>query len=293
MKKVYVIGSLNVDYFMEIDSVPVLGETLISKSLEIKSGGKGANQAVAANKMGVDISFLGSVGDDANGDYLRKKLFEQRLKATLVVSNLPTGTAMIMLHNKDNMIIVNAGANNALTDKDVTEFLNDGASNDILLTQLEIPNELVLGGLMLAKQKRMLTILNAAPMNENVIRLLDYVDILIINEIEMEMISKESDILKSCEMITQIHDMIVIVTLGSRGHAIYINKELKKYPSFKSKVVDTTGAGDTFCGVFAASLSEGNSVEKSAILGARAASLAIQIKGAQEAMPNKQDLLGI
>lgn len=288
---IYVMGSSNVDFFMELDNLPIMGETIISKSLEIKCGGKGANQAVAAHKSGGYVKFFSCVGNDSNGQFLLDKYRDYNIDTKdISIITMPTGTAMIFLHNCDNMIIVNSGANHVVNNLNISNFLGESKRGDIFLTQLEMPNENVFFGLKLAKKSGMTTVLNAAPMNDFAVEMLSEVDILIVNEIELSMIAPEDGILASCQKINDKNDVIIIVTRGSKGHAIFEKGRWTKFEAHKVDVVDSTGAGDTFCGVFATALSKGYNIYEASKYAAKAASIAIKQKGAQEAMPFEKEL---
>ncbi|MFD1902321.1 ribokinase [Enterococcus termitis] len=187
MKKVVIVGSINMDMVMETDRLPKIGETLLGETIDYYVGGKGANQAVAASRVGAEVSLIGKIGNDTFGSKVYKHLENEQVDVSAVTyeENIFTGVASIFKLKEDNAIVVLPGANMLLTDIDseLNEKINTG---DVLLTQLEIPVDTVKRSLQLAKNKGATTILNPAPYTEKVIEMLPFVDIITPNETEFE-----------------------------------------------------------------------------------------------------------
>lgn len=285
MKKIWVAGSLNTDLTIQCPNFPNVGQTISGSGFMVGQGGKGANQAVAASKMGGLVQMCGAVGKDLFGANLMEGLAcaNVDVKQIRQRDEIPTGTAIIILSAGDNRIILDAGANATLSHEDLDLFLADAAPGDIFMTQLENPTDVVGYGLCRAHQKGMTTILNPAPANKQIIPYLKYVDILIPNEGELELLGGKAALFQNG--VRQI-----ITTLGKNGHEIADNNTSKHYSCMKVDVVDTTAAGDTFCGAFAAELSRGGSVEESSLFASRAASIACTRLGAQQSIPMRNEV---
>ncbi|WP_207695346.1 ribokinase [Enterococcus sp. DIV0212c] len=296
MKKVIVLGSINMDMVMETDRLPKVGETLLGESIDYYVGGKGANQAVAAARVGANVSLIGKIGDDTFGSKVYKHLEREKVDVTAVTSekNIFTGVASIFKLKEDNAIVVLPGANMLLSD--IADELNEKVNaQDVLLTQLEIPVETVKKGLALAKDKGAITILNPAPYNEAVIDMLPFVDIITPNETEFEGLlgysitdpaQFEEEMLNwSLQNKTQL-----IVTRGGQGISYTTKNEVVTIAAEKVPVVDTTGAGDTFNGILAACLAKGMTVSEAVKLSGKGATLSVTKLGAQTGMPTLAEI---
>ncbi|MBO0440562.1 ribokinase [Candidatus Enterococcus ikei] len=296
MKKVIVLGSINMDMVMETDRLPKVGETLLGESIDYYVGGKGANQAVAAARVGANVSLIGKIGDDTFGSKVYKHLEREKVDVTAVTSekNIFTGVASIFKLKEDNAIVVLPGANMLLSD--IVDELNEKVNaQDVLLTQLEIPVETVKKGLASAKDKGAITILNPAPYNEAVIDMLPFVDIITPNETEFEGLlgysitdpaQFEEEMLNwSLQNKTQL-----IVTRGGQGISYTTKNEVVTIAAEKVPVVDTTGAGDTFNGILAACLAKGMTVSEAVKLSGKGATLSVTKLGAQTGMPTLAEI---
>lgn len=282
-KKITVIGSINMDLVTKTNQIPKVGETLLGESFFTIPGGKGANQAVASARLGSDVTLIGCVGVDSFGSDLIKHLANQGIDIDNVkpVTHQSTGIASITLSNGDNSIIVVPGANFAVTPEFVASHEDVIASSDILLLQLEIPLESVVKAAEIARKHNIMTILNPAPIQALPKSLIKMVDYLTPNEHEQELL------LKSCEWsIEEELEMKrkCIVTKGSKGVSFYEDGEIH-IPSFKVKVVDTTGAGDSFNGALAYSLSNGTPLQEACRFANSVAALSVTKLGAQSGMP--------
>lgn len=284
MKKIYVFGSANTDLVINSPKMPVSGETITGSDFFVSRGGKGANQAVAASKLGGSVKFCCCLGDDVFGkDALRAfKEVGIDVSAVRVVKGVPTGTAVIIIVDGDNRIILDKGANAYLSKEDADEFLKDAEEGDIYLTQLENPIDVIGYGLKKAKEKGMYVVLNPAPCNGDITPFIKYCDLITPNETELQLFGGEEELLKLTDNL--------LVTLGGKGFEI-INKDGKTaYPCMKVKAVDTTAAGDTLCGGLVAGLSLGKDLVESAKYGSLSATVACTRKGAQISVPTKEEM---
>lgn len=290
-KKVFVVGSVNMDLVISSERLPLIGETIHGKDFFTNPGGKGANQAVAARKLGADVRFCTCVGEDDFGTILTDVLKGYGVDTRYVKRvEGPSGCAVITVVNGDNCIILGAGSNAKLDDKKVDVCLEEAEAGDIMLIQLEINHQTVLHALKMAKEKGMITVLNPAPAQGLKKEFLDYTDILIPNETEAVALGGKENLQDSVEELCKKVDT-VIVTVGSKG-SIYCHKnERVNYACPKVKAVDTTAAGDTFCGALCARLSMGYSIDEAIKFAHQAASLTVTKKGAQQSIPYEKDVL--
>ena len=284
MKNVYIIGSINTDLVISAPYMPQSGETLTGGGFFTAHGGKGANQAVAAARLGGNVIMCGCVGDDGFGESALKALQKDGVDTSYIrtVKNTPTGTAVIVVVNGDNRIILDKGANGQLTQEDIDVVLKNANEGDIYLTQLENPIEVIGYGLKQAREKGMFVVLNPAPANVDIEPYLEYCDLVTPNETEMEILGGRD------KMIEKVRT--VLVTLGGDGFEILTKDDRKKYSCIKIKPVDTTAAGDTLCGGLVTYLSEGKTLEEAATFGSKAASIACTRKGAQPSIPTRKEV---
>ena len=279
MKNIYIVGSINTDLVITTPYMPKAGETLTGSGFFVARGGKGANQAVAAARLGGTVVMCGLVGDDDFGKSAVKAFTEVGIDVSHIraVSGVPSGTAVIIIENGDNRIILDKGANAELSEKDIDEALKDAKAGDIYLTQLENPIEIIGYGLKKAREKGMYVILNPAPANKDIVPYLKYCDLVTPNETETEIMGGKEFLLSQVPTL--------LVTLGGNGFEITDKNGSKHYDCIKIKPVDTTAAGDTLCGGLAAMLAKGKTLEESSIFGSKAASIACTRKGAQSSIP--------
>ncbi len=279
---IIVFGSLNMDLVINPDHSPAAGETIITKDLAQLPGGKGANQAVAAARAGAKTYMAGCVGMDGFGTDLTSVLNEQNVDTSLVTKgDKATGTAIIIVEpNGENRIIVVAGTNFEARAKQIPdEFLTP--QNTILMQMETLPEE-VKSLARRAKQKGARVILNLAPFNTAGSDSFEFLDYLILNETEIFQLTENNDYMASAKSLSEKYDLTCIVTLGADG-VIACTKDNTQHrvPAIKlSKIVDTTGAGDAFCGTFAAMLDQGYSLDDAMKFAASAGSLACLKKGA-------------
>jgi ribokinase len=283
MKPIIVVGSSNTDLVVSVNRLPNEGETVMGESLLRFAGGKGANQAVAAARAGAPVAFAGALGTDSFADETVRGFDEDGLDLHYLkrIEAVPSGTALIAVDSKgQNRIIVVPGANNHVFPGDIKQI--DFSKFGIAVFQLEIPHESVWLGLRRAKAAGCRTILNPAPASEIPPDIFRDIDYLIPNQHELEMIAGTGDSLK--DQVNAVRDRGVqnlVVTLGKRGACCFgPDREIEVVaPDFPA--VDTTGAGDCFCGVFAAALSRSFTVEEALLHAVTGASISVGRPGAQ------------
>lgn len=289
MGRVFVVGSVNMDLVIGSERQPKIGETIRGSGFFTNAGGKGANQAVAARRSGAGCVFCAAVGDDMFGKILREGLEGYKVDTRFVqaAANTPSGVAVINVVGGNNCIILGEGANGTLDEQSVAACLSEAEAGDILLVQLEIPAKTVLFALKTGKEKGMVTILNPAPAQGFDAAYLPYTDIITPNETESEFLSGEKDPKAAAALLAEKVGC-VIVTAGGAGCILSEGGQTKAYPCPKVKAVDTTAAGDTFCGAFAARLAKGETKERAIGYALSAASLAVTARGAQQSIPDEE-----
>lgn len=282
---IFIVGSLNMDLCIETPYMPKEGETITGSGFMMNGGGKGANQAAAAAKLGGNVAMCGAVGCDLFGETLIKNLSAAGADVSHIkkCNDASTGIAVIVITGGNNRIILDKGANALLTEADIDEFLKTAKEGDIYLTQLENPIDIIGYGLKQAKAKGMFTILNPAPANKDISAYFNYVDLITPNETELEIFGGK-------DALFDAGIKKIVTTLGSRGYEIADKTSAKIYPCIKVKAVDTTAAGDTLCGGLAVGLSEGMKLEEACAFGSKAASIACTRKGAQHSIPTRKEV---
>lgn len=295
MPNILVVGSLNADLVVRTPRFPQPGETISGEDLQVIPGGKGANQAVAAARLGANVSILGRVGKDNFGDLLLDNLETNNVNAKHVQrDDVSTGTAIIVVDdNGQNSIVLSAGANGKVSSSDVEHASFSDFS--LLLLQLEIPTPTVLSATKLAKENGVRVILNPAPAKELPDELISLIDIIIPNETELSILTgiEVKDIPSAEKAAKRLLDrgaQNVIVTLGSNGVVTVTQKSTLHIPSFKVNVVDTTAAGDAFIGGFAIALLQNKSLNDAVRYGCVTGALATTKFGAQPSLPTKEEV---
>lgn len=283
MKNIFLLGSLNMDMVFSCPYIPRAGETLTSSSFFTNCGGKGANQAVACSRLGGKVRMLGAVGGDTYGVQLLEGLKKSDVDISCVktVDNVNSGIAVIIVVENDNRIILDKGANAKITTSDVDNFLKDAKEGDLFLTQSENDLEIIGYALRAAHRKGMYTMLNPAPADKKVLNYINYVDMILPNRSELELLTGESRVEKACAKLGVPE---IVVTLGGDGY-YYLGKEKIKGSCPKVKVVDTTAAGDTFCGALAVKLSRNECIAQALQFATKCASLSCTRRGAQQSIP--------
>jgi ribokinase len=298
MGRVFVAGSINMDVVATAGRHPKVGETVAGHAVHYFPGGKGANQAVAAAKLGASAALIGRFGTDAFGQQLRAFLAAQGVDLTLVqdTANIHTGTAIITVADADNTIVVVPGANACVSAEDVAAPIL--ASGDVAVSQFEIPLPTIETFFKRARAAGATTILNPAPAIACGPELLALVDVLILNETELGFFAnielRDSDeparFVEAARLLQMSANPIICVTLGKRGVLALVGGEASMIPGRTVKAVDTTGAGDCFVGALAAQLAGGAVIRDALAYANAAASISVQRMGAAPSMPTAAEV---
>lgn len=299
MHKITVVGSMNYDTTIHVAKFPLPGETILAKSYSNSLGGKGANQAAALAKVGLEVSMFGVVGNDNEGQAMLKELNHLGIGTSSVHQTIeqPTGRAQIVVEESgNNNIIVIPGANGTFTSEHIELSQEDITGADAILAQLEIPLETVQYAFSKAKELNKLTVLNPAPICTISKELLKNVDILIPNEVEMEKLYGKSiesveGLENACRYFTDLGVRLIIVTLGKRGCYSYHEGKGKFFASYVVKAIDTTAAGDSFIGGFLGNYLETGNIDQAIDFGQRVAAITVSRRGAIESIPNRNEAL--
>jgi len=299
MKKIVVIGSLNMDLVANTKHMPKIGETIIGLDFKQIHGGKGANQAVAIARLGGNVSMIGKVGNDNFGENLLKALTEDKVETNHIMKEnvSSTGIALITVDEKaNNTIIVIPGANYKVTQEEIHEKLELIGEVDVLVTQLEIPIDVVKYSLRRAKDKGVFTILNPAPAQLLDDEIISSVDLLIPNETELQILSgieiqSEEELLEACSKLIKKGVKELIVTLGDKGSIYFTENEYKKFTAYKANAVDTTAAGDSFVAAIAVGLTNNFKIEKAIDFASKVGALTVSKHGAQSSLPFLQEVM--
>ena len=293
MGRVFVAGSINMDVVATADRHPQVGETVAGKAVLYFPGGKGANQAVAAAKLGASSTLIGRLGTDTFGQELRTFLAAQGIDLALVkdTAEAHTGTALITIANADNTIVVVPGANALVSADDVSAAIL--AKGDVAVSQFEIPLPAILAFFQRARAAGATTILNPAPAIKFGRELLDLVGVLVLNETELALLAgtelRDSDddarFVEAIRLLQTRAEQTVCVTLGRRGVLAVVNGEASVIAGRAVKAVDTTGAGDCLVGALAAQLARGSAILDALNYANAAASICVQRMGASPSMP--------
>ncbi len=277
------------DVVFTVDRIPGPGETLLASSQATYPGGKGLNQAVAAARAGAATTFLGALGRDAHGAELEATMTEAGMETTMVRhSDEPSGQAFIVVaDNAENTIIVASGANATVTELGEHER-NVIASSAVLLMQLELPVATVVDAARCAREAGTTVIVNAAPAQELPDELIDALDYLIVNEHEACLIGGSDDVSKaSARLACRVNRLVV--TLGGDGSVLFeAGREVSRVPARTVTAIDTTGAGDTYCGALAAAIAEGRTFAEAAAFATAAAAISVQTLGAVPSIPSRE-----
>ncbi|MFC3188922.1 ribokinase [Pseudocitrobacter faecalis] len=296
--KLVVLGSINADHILNLDSFPTPGETVTGNQYQVAFGGKGANQAVAAGRSGANIAFIACTGEDDIGERVRQQLANDRIDVApvSVIAGESTGVALIFVNGEgENVIGIHAGANAALSPALVEAQKTRIAQADALLMQLESPLESVMLAAKIAYQHQTQVILNPAPARELSDELLALVDIITPNETEAEKLTgirveNDDDAAKAAQALHSKGIDTVIITLGSRGVWASVKGEGQRVPGFKVQAIDTIAAGDTFNGALITALLEDKPLNEAIRFAHAAAAIAVTRKGAQPSVPWREEI---
>lgn len=295
---IVVVGSANMDMVVSLHRPPRPGETVFGQSFGMFPGGKGANQAVCAAKLGAKTTFIGKLGRDILGDKLIDTMRRAgvRLNHLMIDAEARTGTAVIVVDRSgENQIVVVSGANMEVRPQDIRRHRQAFTGASVALLQLEIPLETVRTGLMAAKAAGCTVVLNPAPARALPRTLLRYVDFLTPNVTEAGMLSgvpvrNEADAERAGRKLLALGVGAVIVTMGKSGCLLVQNGAAKRFRAHKVKAVDTTGAGDAFNGAFALELARGADIDRAIERAMSVAAFSVTRMGAQASMPTRRQL---
>lgn len=298
-KKILVVGSSNTDMVIKTIKFPVPGETILGGKFIMNAGGKGANQAVAAARLGGAVTFVGKIGDDIFGKQAVQQLKDEGINADFVAvdSDNPSGVALITVDQKgENSIVVASGSNGTLSPADFDKALPELVESEFVLMQLEIPIETVEYIARTAFRNKKKVILNPAPATKIPDSLLKNTYIITPNESEAELITDikvcdEKSALKAAKYLKEKGVEIVIITMGAAGAFLFADGKSEIIPAPKAEAIDTTAAGDTFNGALAVALSEGRTIRESIIFANKAASISVTRIGALASVPFRKELM--
>ncbi|OOF38550.1 ribokinase [Rodentibacter mrazii] len=299
MKKLTVLGSINADHVISVPYFAKPGETLTGKNYHIAYGGKGANQAVAAARLGANVAFIGCIGNDGIGTAMKNAFTQDGIDTAHIntVSQEMTGMAFIQVaQTGENSIVLAPGANAFLDEQIVCNAEERIAQSDCLLMQLETPISGVELAAQIAKKHNVQVVLNPAPAQPLSDHLLGLIDIITPNETEAEIltgvrVTDEQSAVNAARVFHEKSIGCVIITLGAKGVFISREGEHRIIKGFSVQAVDTTAAGDTFNGGFITALLEGQSLDEAIHFGQAAAALSVTRKGAQPSIPSRQETL--
>ncbi|KXS40142.1 MAG: ribokinase [Candidatus Frackibacter sp. T328-2] len=299
MKSLLVIGSINMDLVYSLERIPNPGESLPSKDFLVAPGGKGANQAFVASKLGNKVKYIGSVGNDIWGNKLKGLLINNDIEIDLKISSESTGTAVIMLEkNGENRIIVNNGANDDLKPKDIEEKLTESElkNHSIILIQLEIPIETIEYIIKKANKANIPVVVDAGPSKKCNLKIFDGVKILSPNESELSfLLDKKFNSLEDIKKgLTELKDKSgaenIVMKLGKNGSLLYDGNKFKKFEPYHANVIDTTGAGDGFTAALASSLANKLDIENSIKYANAVGALMVENKGVYNSMLTNKEV---
>lgn len=295
-KNILVIGSLNIDLVTRVPHLPQPGETIASRKFQKNPGGKGANQAVAAAKLGANVTMIGKVGTDEHGELLINSLRSAGVSTAGIRREGTTGMAFISVSDEgENHIVLVAGANSAVRRSDISAMRGLIEESDMIVMQLEIPLEVVKHALELAVGLGKNVILNPAPARDLPAEMLRHVYVLIPNETELQILSgmptsTEQEIVDAARHLNSLGTQRVIVTMGDRGSYLISETLHTHIPAYPVRAVDTTAAGDAYVAAFAVGKTQGMSDVEAAKFASKVAAITVTREGAQPSLPTRDDV---
>ena len=296
MSKIVIIGSSNVDQTVRTSYIPSKGETIFGRSLTMAFGGKGANQAVAASRLGGYVSFITKIGMDAYGDMMKENLIKEGISADTIIcdAQAPSGVAWICVDdNGDNSIIVMPGANSTMTIDDIEPYLPMIMEADFLLMQLETPMDVIEYAASVAFGNGVKLVLNPAPAQALSDELLSKIYILTPNEKECKLLCGDDstdDVWKNAYTLLSKGVKNVLVTLGEKGSLLCNSDGCTVVPAIKVNAIDTVAAGDTYNGALCVALAEGKCIYDAMKFATKASAIAVTRFGAQSSVPYRSEI---
>jgi ribokinase len=291
--RILVVGSSNTDLVVRTPRIPAPGETVLGGDLVMTPGGKGANQAVAAARLGAEVTLLARIGADLFGDHASESLHASGVSTDFLIRDpaSPSGVALISVDDQgQNSIVVAPGSNARLVPEDADSAREAFERADVVVMQLEIPIPTVRSAMDLAHSLGKPVILNPAPFVPLPVSLLAKIEIITPNEQEAaSLLGRESigDPLEAAHALLETTNQTVVITLGQRGAAVAHARHREVFPAYKARAIDTTAAGDCFTGALAVALAEGRPLPESVRFANAAASISVTRPGAQESMPSR------
>lgn len=296
-KRILVIGSSNTDMTIKSDNLPLPGQTILGGRFVMGPGGKGANQAVAAKRLGGNVEFICKVGHDIFGKNAADGYKKEGIDIShILYSTEPSGVALILVDKTgENVISVAPGANGDLSVEDIESIANVIKEANYLILQLEIPTDAVIRAAKIAHEAGVYVILNPAPACKLPNELFQYISLITPNQTETELMTgvkliNEQSFITAVENLNRMGVKDVIITLGSKGSLVCYDGKNEFVPAIKVDAVDATAAGDTFCGAVCVALSQGKNLKEAAVFATKAASLTVQKMGAQDSIPSINDI---
>ena len=288
---VVVVGSINVDLVVRVDRLPTPGETVSGGVFERHAGGKGANQAVAAARLGAPVRFLGAVGEDEMGEESVRALAREGVDVSAVaqIADVATGVAVIVVDAAgENQIAVASGAN-AAVDGNLVERGNMAAdaSTRVCLLSFEVPDAALVAAGRAARDAGMLVVVSPAPARPLAEALLELAPILVPNHGEVALLAGVPEPADAAQRLSERTGAPVVVTLGADGALVVEGHEQRRFAAHRVEAVDTTGAGDAFAGALVAELALGRDLRDAVPYALAAASLSVTVSGAREGMPTR------
>lgn len=295
MGKIVIIGSSNTDLVVKSAKIPVAGQTILGENFKVVAGGKGANQAVAAKRLGGDVVFVTKLGRDSFGDNTCKALVEEGFNPEFIFRDekAASGVALINVSSSgENSIVVAPGANFTFTREDIDSVANQIISADIVLLQLEIPMEIVRYVVDFAYSNGVKVVLNPAPAAHLDDDLLSKLYLVTPNEIESGCLCGESSENVEINARTLLSKGVgnVIVTLGENGSLLMTHEGSKIIPALKVNAVDTTAAGDTYNGALCVALASGKTLSEAVVFATKASAISVTREGAQPSVPTLEEV---
>ncbi|WP_440682730.1 ribokinase [Cysteiniphilum halobium] len=289
---IMVIGSANMDLIIQVEHIPNPGETILGGQFLTASGGKGANQAVAAARLGSNVHFIACIGEDGFGETLINNYHKDNINTKHIKrTSDPSGVAMIYVaQSGENSIAVAPGANALLTPEDLDKLTEQFAHTKIVLTQLETPIETIMHAAQLAKNNQCLFVLNPAPARNLPEKLYPLIDIITPNETEASLltgikVTDESSALNAAKVLFNRGVKNIIITMGAQGAFFYDGHHPQLIATHKVTAIDTTAAGDTFNGALVSALAQDHSLLDAIVFANIAAALSVTKLGAQTSIP--------